>query len=192
MSQPKIGVILSTTRAGRLADKVAPWFMDIAKKRTDLSFEIVDLRDFPMPFFDEAASNAYVPSTNVVAQKWQKKVAEFDGYVFLTAEYNNSIPAVLKNALDYAYPEWNRKAAAFFGYGSMGATRAIQHMKELAVELQMVPVRFGAFIQGGEFMGLMMGKKTMAEFDYLVPNVELMLEQLAWWTNTTKAARENG
>src|SRR5258708_28390008 len=70
-----------------------------------------------MPFFDEVASNAWAPSQNPVAQRWQKKVAEFDGYIFVTAEYNHGIPAALKNALDYAYPEWNKKAAAFVGYG---------------------------------------------------------------------------
>src|SRR3974377_2327190 len=74
-----------------------------------------------MPFFDEVASNAWVPSQNAVAQRWQKKVAGFDGYIFVTAEYNHGIPAVLKNALDYAYPEWNKKAAGFVGYGSGGA-----------------------------------------------------------------------
>ena len=82
--------------------------------------EIVDLRDFPMPFFDEVASNAWAPSQDPVAQRWQKKVAGFDGYIFVTAEYNHGIPAVLKNALDYAYPEWNKKAAGFVGYGSAG------------------------------------------------------------------------
>ena len=73
-----------------------------------MSVELIDLRDYPMPFFDEPASNAWVPSKNEVS--WQKKIAEFDGYIFVTAEYNRSMPAVLKNALDYAYPEWNRKA----------------------------------------------------------------------------------
>ncbi len=141
MSIPKIGIIISSTRITRVGEQAATYVASIAKKRTDLSFEIIDLRDYPMPFFDEVASNAYVPSTNPIAQKWQKKVAEFDGFIFITAEYNNSITAALKNALDYAYPEWNRKAAAYFSYGSAGGARAVQHLRDICVELQMAPVR---------------------------------------------------
>ena len=121
MTNPKIAIIISTARASRFGHKPAQWVYDIATARNDIDVELLDLRDFPLPFFDEVASNAWVPSTNEVAQRWQKKVAEFDGYIFITAEYNRSISAVLKNALDYAYPEWNRKAAAFVGYGGVGA-----------------------------------------------------------------------
>src|SRR5712672_4356952 len=105
-SKLKIGVIISTTRAARFGHKPAQWVKDIAAQRYAIDAEIVDLRDFPMPFFDEVASNAWASSQNPVAQRWQKKVAEFDGYIFVTAEYNHGIPAALKNALDYAYPEW--------------------------------------------------------------------------------------
>src|SRR5690349_10784664 len=124
MANPKIAIILSSTRQTRFGEKPAQWIYDIAAKRSDLDFELVDLRDYPMPFFDEVASNAWAPSTNEVAQRWQKKIAEFDGYIFVTAEYNRSITGVLKNALDYAYPEWNRKPAAYVGYGAVGAARA--------------------------------------------------------------------
>ena len=123
MSKLKIAIVISTTRATRFGHKPAQWVKDIAVERNDMQAEIVDLRDFPMPFFDEVASNAWVPTTNEVAQRWQKKVAEFDGFIFVTAEYNHGIPAVLKNALDYAYPEWNKKAAAFVGYGAVGGSR---------------------------------------------------------------------
>lgn len=189
MSNPKIAVILGTTREARLADKPAKWLMDIAAKHASMDFELLDLRDYPMPFFDEVASNAYVPSTNPVAQQWQKKIAEFDGYIFLTGEYNNSVPAVLKNALDYAYPEWGRKPVAMMGYGSAGGVRSVQHLREIAVELQMAPIRHGVYIMGGDFMGLMMGEKDMSAFDYLIPMAEEMLNQLEWWATTLKAAR---
>jgi NAD(P)H-dependent FMN reductase len=189
MAKPKIGIIVGTTRATRIADKPAAWLMDIAKKHTSMDFELVDLRDFPMPFFDEPASNAYVPATNEIAKKWQKKVAEFDGYIFITGEYNNSVPAVLKNALDYAYPEWNRKPAAFFGYGSAGGTRAVQHLREIAIEVQMAPVRHGIYIMGGDFMGLLQGEKEMKDLPYLTPLAEDMLTQLEWWTVALKEAR---
>src|SRR2546422_4068505 len=141
MAKPKIAVIISTTRATRFSEKPAKWIHGIAAARADMSVALIDLRDYPMPFFDEPASNAWVPSKNEVAKRWQKKVAEFDGYIFVTAEYNRSMPAVLKNALDYAYPEWNRKAAAYVGYGSVGAARSIEHLRLSCVELQMAPMR---------------------------------------------------
>jgi NAD(P)H-dependent FMN reductase len=143
-----------------------------------------------MPFFDEVASNAWVPSQNEVAQRWQKKVAEFDGCIFVSAEYNRSVPAVLKNALDYAYPEWNKKPAAFVGYGSVGAARAIEQLRLIAIELQMAPIRTGVHIQGADFMAVWKGGKDIAELSYLPQNATDMLDQLAWWTNALKAARE--
>src|SRR4029453_18700738 len=133
MAKVKIGIIISTTRATRFGDKPAEWIADIASQRDDMSVEVVDLREYPMPFFDEVASNAWAPSQNEVAQRWQKKIAEFDGYIFVSAEYNRGVPAVLKNALDYAYPEWNKKPAAFVGYGSVGAARAIEQLRLIAV-----------------------------------------------------------
>jgi hypothetical protein len=125
MAKVKIAVIVGTTRAARFGHKPARWIADIASQREDMAVEVLDLREYPMPFFDEVASNAWVPSENEVARRWQKKVAEFDGYIFVSAEYNRRVPAALKNALDYAYPEWNKKPAAFVGYGSLGAARAI-------------------------------------------------------------------
>jgi NAD(P)H-dependent FMN reductase len=98
MTKLKIAIIVSTTRAARFGHKPAQWVQDIAAQRGDTDAEIVDLRDFPMPFFDEVASNAWVPSQDPIARRWQKKVAEFDGYIFVTAEYNHGVPAVLKNA----------------------------------------------------------------------------------------------
>lgn len=190
MRIPRIAIIMSTTRAARFGDKPAQWLFNIAKKRNDLSFEMLDLRDYPMPFFDEPASNAYVPSSNEIARKWQRKVAEFDGYIFVTGEYNNSVPAVLKNALDYAYPEWNRKPAAFLGYGSVGAARSVQHLREISVELQMAPLRHAVYIQGADFVALVQGNKNIDELSYLEPLTQEMLNQLAWWTTALKRARE--
>jgi NAD(P)H-dependent FMN reductase len=141
-----------------------------------------------MPFFDEVASNAWTPSQNEVAQRWQKKVAEFDGYIFVSAEYNRGVPAVLKNALDYAYPEWNKKPAAFVGYGSVGAARAIEQLRLIAVELQMAAIRTGVHIQGADFMAVWKGGKDIAELSYLRPNATDMLDQLVWWTNALKTA----
>lgn len=189
MTTPKIAIIISTTRQVRFGEKPTQWLYDIASKRSELDFEIVDLRDYPMPFFDEVASNAWAPSTNEVAQRWQQKIAEFDGYIFVTAEYNHSISGVLKNALDYAYPEWNRKPAAFVGYGAVGAARAIEQLRLICVELQMAPTRTGVHIQGGDFMAVWRQGKSLTELEYLQPNVAAMLDELAWWTKALKMAR---
>jgi NAD(P)H-dependent FMN reductase len=123
MSKSKIAIIVGSTRAARFADVPTEWFAKIARQNSDIEVEIVDLRDFPLPLFDEVASSAWVPSQNEVAQRWQKKVAEFDGYVFTAAEYNHGPTAALKNAIDYAATEWNKKPAGFIGYGSVGGAR---------------------------------------------------------------------
>ncbi len=190
MANPKIAIIISSTRETRFADKPAQWLYEIAKQRNDIDVELLDLRDFPLPFFNEVASNLYAPSQDEVAQRWQKKVAEFDGYIFLVAEYNRSITAALKNALDYSYPEWNRKAAAYVGYGAVGAARAIEHLRNISVELQMAPTRTGVHIQGADFMAVWQQGKSMSDLPYLQPNVATMLDELTWWTKALKTARE--
>jgi NAD(P)H-dependent FMN reductase len=99
------------------------------------------------------------------------------------------VPAVLKNALDYAYPEWNRKAAAYVGYGSVGAARSIEHLRNISVELQMAPTRTGVHIQGGDFMAVWQGGKDIKELAYLEKNSKDMLDELVWWASALKAAR---
>jgi NAD(P)H-dependent FMN reductase len=190
MAKPKIAIIISTTRAARFGEKPAKWIHGIASQRDDMAVELVDLRDYPMPFFDEPASNAWVPSKNEAAQRWQKKVAEFDGYIFVTAEYNRGVSAVLKNAIDYAYPEWNRKPAAYVGYGSVGGARAVEQLRLINIELQMAPMRTGVHIQGADFMAVWQQGKDIAELTYLQQNAKDMLDQLVWWTNALKTARE--
>jgi NAD(P)H-dependent FMN reductase len=191
MSKPSIAIILSTTRQGRFADKAGPWIRGLVAERSDMTSELLDLRDYPMPFFDEPASNAWVPSKNEVAQRWQHKVASFDGYLFVVAEYNRGLPAVLKNALDYAYPEWNRKAAAFVGYGSVGAARSIEQLRASCIELQLAPTRHGVHIQGSDFMAVYRdGKDLKQQVRYLEPNVTTMLDELHWWASALMVARK--
>lgn len=192
MTNPKIAIIVGSTRKARFADKPAAWLLESASKRSDLDFEIVDLRDFDLPMFDEVASNLWVPSQDERAMAWQNKLAEFDGYIFLTPEYNHSITGALKNALDQAYKEWNRKPAAAMGYGGVGAARAIEHLRTIAVELQMVPLRNAVHLGGGEFMKVSpLGQNgDMSEVDaVLQPSLNAMLDELAWWAQATKAAR---
>ena len=192
MSKLKIAIVISTTRAARFGHKPAQWIHDIAAQRDDIETEIVDLRDFPMPFFDEVASNAWAPSQNPVAQRWQKKVAEFDGYIFVTAEYNHSMPAVLKNALDYAYPEWNKKAAGFVGYGAVGGSRAVEQLRLVAAELQLATIRTGVYIQGADFMAVWKEGKDVKDIPHLQPNVKEMLDQLVWWDRGAEGGARSG
>jgi len=189
MGKPKIAIILSTTREGRFADRPGQWLFELARSRGTADFDVIDLRDFPLPFFNEPKSPAWEPPQNEVAQRWGKKVAGFDGYIFVTAEYNHGVPAVLKNAIDHAYHEFKRKPAAFVGYGGVGAARLIEHLRLVLVELQMAPLRNAVHIAMAEFVGMLQQGKTFADFPYLGQSAELMLDDLVWWTNTLKAGR---
>lgn len=191
MSKPKIGVIISSVREGRFADRVVDWFMPIAREHSDMEFEVIDLREYPLPFFDEPMPPSLGhPAQNEVAERWRARLDGFDGFVFITAEYTRGPTAALKNALDWAYVEWNRKPAAFVAYGSAGGARAAQQLYANLAELQMTGIRHGVFIGGADFMGMLMQGKTMEDFPYYVDNAKTMLEQLDWWTRTLKAGRE--
>lgn len=194
--KPRIAVIVGSTRPTRFADKPADWIVDLARKRGDWDVELLDLRDFDLPFFDEKASNLWMPSEDPNAVKWQNALAGFDGFIFVTAEYNRSIPGVLKNALDQAYKEWVRKPMAVFGYGATGGARAVEHLRTIAIELQMVPIRHGLHLLGSDFMKVHpLGgvNAPMSEVeDHLLPSANAMLDDLDWWTRATMTAREEG
>ncbi len=191
MTKPKIAVIISSTRPTRFGDKPAKWIADHTAARGDVDVELVDLKDYPLPLFDAAASDMWMPTPNEVAAKWQAKLNEFDGFIIVTAEYNRSITGALKNAIDWAYKPFIKKAVAFVGYGSVGGARAIEHLRNIMVELQAVPVRHAVHIGGSDFIPIMMGQKswddTKGNFDMFVPE---MLDNLAWWTNATRNARQ--
>ncbi|MEO8882874.1 MAG: NAD(P)H-dependent oxidoreductase [Devosia sp.] len=191
MSKAKIAVVIGSVRPTRFGDKPAKWIFDHLKARGDVDAEVVDLKDYDLPLFDAPASDFWMPTPNPVAAKWQAKLKEFDGYIFVTAEYNRSVPGALKNALDWAYSPFIKKAAAFVGYGSVGGARAVEHLRNIMVELQTVPVRHAIHIGGSDFVPIMMGQKswddTKGNFDPFVPE---LLDNLVWWTNATKAARE--
>ncbi len=192
MSKPRIAVVIGSTRDTRFADKPAKWIYDLATRRGDWEVELLDLKDFDLPLFNERASNAWVPTQDPHALAWQKKLATFDGFIFVTAEYNRSIPGALKNALDQAYKEWVRKPAAILAYGSVGGTRAAEHLRTIAVELQMVPIRFGVHIGMGDFMKVSAAGENQpisAIEDHILPAAKAMLADLDWWTRATMAAR---
>ena len=132
-----------------------------------------------------------MPTPNEVAAKWQAKLNEFDGYIIVTPEYNRSIPGALKNAIDWAYKPFMKKAVAYVAYGSVGGARAVEHLRTIMVELQAVSVRHGLHIGGSDFGPVMMGQKTWDDvLPSQVPFTKDLLDNLAWWTNATKAARE--
>jgi NAD(P)H-dependent FMN reductase len=191
MTKPRLAIVIGSVRPNRFADHPAQWITDIAKKRGDFAVELIDLKDYPMPLFQEAASPAYAPSESDVARRWQRKMAGFDAYVFTAAEYNRGPTAALKNALDYAYAEWNNKPVSFVGYGGVGGARAIEQLRLNAIELQMAPIRTAVHIQFPIYLAVVKEGKTLGEFDFLQQNAKDMLDQLAWWTNALKAAREN-
>jgi NAD(P)H-dependent FMN reductase len=189
MSKPKIGIVLSTTREGRFAAKVADWLLERVTARKDLAFEIVDLRHYPLPFFAEAKSPLWEPPKNEVARRWTNKIASFDGYIFVTAEYNHGIPAVLKNAIDYVAREFARKPAAYVGYGGVGAARAVEQLRLINIEQQMAPLKAAVHIGGADFVDVLLQGKSLADKPHLVPNVKAMLDELAWWTQALAQAR---
>ena len=182
----KIAIILGSTRPGRNGAAVATWVRDIASRRSDAEFELVDLADFPLPHLDEPMPPAMGVYSNDHTKAWSAKIAEFDGYVFVTPEYNHSTSGVLKNALDYLYTEWNNKAAAFVSYGGVGGARAVEHLRLIASELQLATVRAQVAISlVTEFENY----STFTPNDYLLPQVDTMLDQLVSWSKALEPLR---
>ena len=184
---PAIQIVLGSTREGRFGERVASWFYGIAAERPDLRAELIDLRDWPLPFFS-APRPPMAGGLAEEARPWAEKVAQGDGYVFVTPEYNYGPPAVLKNALDHLYAEWNRKPIAFVGYGgAAGGARAIQQLRLSVVELQMAPIRASVVIPLARRAFDPSGKPTEERFQASAQN---LLDQLVWWARALKAARE--
>ena len=137
----RIAIIIGSTRPGRIGKAVGEWVHQKAGERRDAEFELVDLQDINLPLLDEPVPPAMGQYSKPHTKAWAEKVASFDGFVFVTAEYNHSIPGALKNALDFLYAEWNNKAAAFVSYGSAGGVRAVEQLRLVASELQIAHVR---------------------------------------------------
>ncbi|WP_405633671.1 NAD(P)H-dependent oxidoreductase [Streptomyces sp. NBC_00016] len=137
----RIGIIVGTTRPGRLGPQIAQWVETSAKTRAEADFEIVDLADYDLPLFDEPRVPRLGDYEHAHTRAWSARIARLDGFVFVTPEYNWSIPAVLKNAIDFIYTEWNNKAAGFIGYGSnVGGARAVEHLRQIAGAVQLATV----------------------------------------------------
>lgn len=190
MAKPKLAIVIGSIRTNRFADHPAQWIAEIARQTGKFDVELIDLKDYPLPLFAEPVSPAYGPVQNEVAQRWQKKMAQFDAYIFTAAEYNRGPAAVLKNALDYAYNEWINKPVSFVGYGGVGGARSVEQLRLNAIELQMAPIRTAVHIQLPVYLAVLKEGKKLSDFDFLNQNAKDMLDQLTWWTDALKAARD--
>ena len=191
-SQLHIKVIAGSTREGRFSDKAATWISEQIKKQEGVVVEVLDLRDYEMPFFNEAVSPSYKqePYKNEAVARFTKKIAEADAFVMVTPEYNHGTSAVLKNALDWVSPEWNNKPVAFVSYGSLGGARAIEQLRTNCIELQMAPIRAAVHIPGEQYFPVLFGKIDAQDlFTSLGKQSEAMIAQLLWWTKALKNAR---
>jgi NAD(P)H-dependent FMN reductase len=182
----RIGIILGSTRPGRNGEAVARWAYQVAAQRTDAEFELVDLLDYKLPHLDEA----YPPSMGQYTQphtlEWASKIASFDGFVMVTPEYNHSTSGALKNAIDFLYGEWNNKAVGFISYGSVGGTRAVEHLRLIAGELQMADVRNQVALSlFTDFENFSVFKPN----DFQLESLTAMLDQVVVWSRALAPLR---
>jgi NAD(P)H-dependent FMN reductase len=181
-----IGIILGSTRPNRNGEQVAKWVLEVASSRDDAEFELVDLRDYPLPHLDEPLPPSLGQYQNDHTKEWADKIASFDGFVIVTPEYNHSTSGVLKNAIDYLYAEWNNKAVGFVSYGAVGGARAAEHLRLVAAELQMADVRQQVALSLiTEFENYSVFKPG----DYNVPALNTMLDQVVAWSNALAPLR---
>jgi NAD(P)H-dependent FMN reductase len=192
---PLIQIIVGTTRPGRFSEKPVAWLTDRLGGRTDLELEVLDLRDHPLPLYDSAISparaNREYQDERVV--RLGQALDRADGYIIVTSEYNHGYPASLKNAMDFVFPEFNRKPVTFVGYGNVGAARAIEQLRLVAVEFEMAPLRHAVHILPDVMLPAMRAEPFSLEvFAPLDQRLEAMIEELLWWTTTLAAWRAGG
>jgi NAD(P)H-dependent FMN reductase len=183
----RIGIILGSTRPNRNGEQVAKWVYDIASRRADAEFELVDLRDYPLPHLDEPLPPSMGQYQNEHTKAWADKIASFDGYVIVTPEYNHSTSGVLKNAIDYLYNEWSNKAVGFVSYGGVGGARAAEHLRLIAGELQMADVRQQvALSMLTEFENFSVLKPS----DFSRAGLDTLLDQVVAWSTALAPLRQ--
>lgn len=182
----RIGIIIGSTRPGRKGEAVAQWVYRIAAERGDAQFELVDLRDFELPLLDEAMPPSLGRYSQPHTLAWAAKIASFDGFVFVTPEYNHSTSGALKNAIDFLYAEWNNKAAGFVSYGSAGGVRAVEHLRLVMAELQVADVRAQVALSAfTDFENRTVFKPATRQIDA----VERMLDQVIAWSSALAPLR---
>ena len=187
-----ISVIVGSTREGRFSEKPAKWILQHLKRRAGIDARLLDLRDFPMPFFDQPTPPAMPgrpPYKNEVVHRWTAAIARSDGFIFVTPEYNYGTSAVLRNAIDWVYPEWNRKAAGCVSYGSAMGARAVQQLRESLIEVQAAPIRSSVHIPVATLWAHYTGGDVEAGLAELEAAAGTMIDDLLWWTAALKTAR---
>lgn len=181
-----IGIIIGTTRPGRKAENVAEWVYGIAQKRSGAHFEIVDIKDFNLPLLDEPVPPSMGQYSQEHTKRWAAKIASFDAFVFVTPEYNHSVPGSLKNAIDFLYAEWNNKSAGIVSYGSIGGARAAEHLRGIMAELKIASVRAQVMLSLFTDFENYTIFKPAAHHEKLV---NAMLDQVVEWGEALKRSR---
>jgi NAD(P)H-dependent FMN reductase len=179
----KIGIILGSTRPGRLGEQVAHWALQLAQQRTDAVYELVDVKDYHLPLLDEPVPPSAGRYMQPHTLRWAKKIAELDAFVFVTPEYNHGISGALKNAIDFLYAEWNNKAAGFVSYGSAMGARAVEHLRGVMAELQIADVRAQVLLSLGADFEHFATFKPAARHERAL---RTMLDQLVAWGDALK------
>ncbi len=191
MTPLKLQIIIGSTREGRFGDKPAHWIADILKENKDFQTEVIDLRDWSLPFFNEkvppSMSNGAYESE--VGKKWWAKIAEADAYIMVTPEYNHGPSAVLKNAIDWVANPWHQKPVAFISYGSTGGARAVDQLRPILTEQQMAPMRTAVHIMAPWTLSDEAGNLKPGVLDSYADTAKGMLGQLSWWGKALRAAR---
>ncbi|MCY1010454.1 NAD(P)H-dependent oxidoreductase [Nannocystis pusilla] len=190
-----VSIIIGSTREARFGDKPGRWIFDHLGRRAGVTAKLLDLRDYPLPFFDQAVPPAMPgrpPYANEVVQRWTAAIGASDAFIVVAAEYNFGPPAVLKNAIDWVYPEWNRKPVGFVSYGAAGGTRSVQQLRELAVELQMAPIRSAVHLPRETLMAHFTGGDIPSALAKSDADADRLLDDLLWWANALKVARAGG
>ena len=184
----KIAIILGSTRPGRNGEAVARWVYDIAKKRTDAEYELVDVQEYDLPLLDEPVPPSMGKYSKPHTKKWAAKIGSFDGFVFVTPEYNHSTSGALKNAIDFLYAEWNNKAAGFVSYGSAMGVRAVEHLRLIMAELMIADVRAQVMLSlATDFENYSVFKPDAGKEKH----VTSMLDQVVEWAEAMKSVREH-
>ncbi|ROL68762.1 FMN reductase [Pseudomonas chlororaphis] len=186
-SLPLIGIIIGSTLEARFGEKHEQWIYEIAKQRKDLVIELIDLGTHSPPFLDEPTSPNWTGAKKQAAQAWADRFSPLDGLIVVTPEYDHGTSLELKKTFDYAYKELARKPIGFVGYGGTG--RAIEQMRLIAIELQMVPVRNAVHIGIAEFVGIWQQGKSFADYTHLAQAANSLLDELAWWARALQTPR---
>ena len=189
----KIQIIIGSTRQNRFSEKPARWLFELAKTRTDFEPELLDLRDYPLPYYDEPVPPSMLKGnySNKIAKRWANKIGEADGYIIVTPEYNHGYPGVLKNALDTVYEEWDGKPVGFVSYGGAMGTRSVEQLRLVAIELGLVPIEAALQIPVDIFRAALKLKEgdPSALFEPMKPFANSFLDEIVLWTKALKGIR---